>query len=59
MLKLDKRNNFGEGTSEPMKDAQVIQVWERQPHEFFLTRVTCLIVGGPYFLALASAVLSC
>ena len=25
VLKLDKCNNFGESTSEPMKDAQVIQ----------------------------------
>ena len=30
-----ERNNFSEGSSEPKKDAQVIQVRGQQPHEFF------------------------
>ena len=30
-----ERNNFSEGSSKAKKDAQVIQVWGRQPHEFF------------------------
>ena len=34
-------NNFSEGSSEPKKDAQVIWVRGRQPHEFFLTPITC------------------
>ena len=34
-LSLAKRNNFSEGSSEPKKYAQVIQVRGRQPHKFF------------------------
>ena len=30
-----ERNNFSEGSFETKKDAQVIQVRGRQPHEFF------------------------
>ena len=30
-----ERNNFSEGSSQSKKDAQVIRVWEWQPHEFF------------------------
>ena len=30
-----ERNNFSEGSFEPTKDAQVIWVRGRQPHEFF------------------------
>ena len=40
-LGFAKRNNFSEGSSVPKKYAQVIQVWGQQPHEFFLTRITC------------------
>ena len=35
-----ERNNFSEGSSETKKDAQVIRVQGRQPHEF-LTQITC------------------
>ena len=40
-VSFTERNNFCEGSSEPKKCAQVIWVQGRQPHEFFLTRITC------------------
>ena len=48
-LSFDKRKNFSEGSSEPKKYTQVIQVRGWQPHEF-LTRITSLISFAMEFL---------
>ena len=37
----DERDNFSEGSSEPKKDAQVIQVRGAAAPQVFLTRITC------------------
>ena len=43
-LSLAKRNNFSEGSSEPKKYAQVIQVRGAAAPQVFLTRITCFTI---------------
>ena len=46
----DERNNFSKGYSEPKKDAQVIRVRGRQPHEFL--GAAC---GSPYIVFISTS----
>ena len=43
-----ERNNLSKGSSKPKKDAQVIWVRGRQPHEFFNSNYLFLLVVLPY-----------
>ena len=39
----DERDNYSEGSSEPIKDVQVIRVRGAAAPRVFLTRITCFL----------------